>query len=66
MGMLLLPQRDKGRLDPVPDGGQAVDTCMAGSAKGDQKAALMDTWTAMMNRELTVRPTRPTAVAIAI
>jgi hypothetical protein len=59
MGMLLLPQRDKSRLDPVPDGGQTMDTCMAGSAKGDQKAALM-------NRELTVSPTRLTAVAIAI
>ena len=64
--MLLVPDWDQRRLEPAAHGTEPVDTGMAGGAKGNQKPALMDARTAVMNGELTVRPTRPAATTVAL
>jgi hypothetical protein len=43
-----------------------VDTGVAGGAKSNQKPALMDARTAVMNDELTIGPTGTTAAAVAV
>ena len=61
-----MPDRDQRRLEPATHGTEPVDTGMAGGAKGNQKPALMDARTAVMNGELAIRPTGPAAATVAL
>ena len=63
--MLLVPDRHQRRFDPAAHGAQPVNPSVAGRTKGDEQARLMHTGTAVMNGELSLRPTGAAATTVA-
>ncbi len=64
--MLLVPDRDQGRFDPVVKRLKPVDARVAGGAKGQQKAGVMEARSAVVDGQLPIRPTALTTTAVAI
>ena len=64
--MLLFPEGNERRLDPMAQRAEPVDAGMAGGAQGDQEARLMDPGPAVMDRQFTVGPTAAAAAAVAL
>ena len=64
--MLLLPQGNERRFEPVPQRLQPVDARMTGGAKRQQKTRVMDPGAAVMDGEFLLCPTPPAAAAVAV
>ena len=52
-GMLLFPEGNERRLDPMAQRAEPVDAGMAGGAQSNQEARLMDPGSAVMDRQFT-------------
>jgi hypothetical protein len=65
-GMLLFPEGNERRLDPMAQRAEAVDAGMAGGAQSNQEARLMDPGSAVMDRQFMGRPTAAAAAAVAL
>ena len=66
MGMLLAPQRDERRLEPISEGTQPVDLGVAAGAQGDQKARLMDSRPTVVDGELASRPAATASAVVTL
>ena len=64
--MLLLPEGNERRLDPMAQRAEPVDAGMAGGAQSNQEARLMDAGSAVMDRQFMGRPTAAAAAAVAL
>ena len=64
--MLLFPQGNERRLDPMAQRAEPVDAGMAGGAQSNQVARLMDPGSAVMDRQFIGRPTGAAAAAVAL
>ena len=64
--MLLFPESNERRLDPMAQRAEPVDAGVAGGAQSNQVARLMDPGSAMMDRQFMGRPTAAAAAAVAL
>ena len=64
--MLLFPEGNERRLDPMAQRAEAVDAGMASGAQSNQKARLMDPGSAVVHRQRPFRPTAAAAAAVAL
>ena len=65
MWVLLLPQGHERGLEPAAQGNEAMDAGMAGGAKRNQQARVMDARPAMVDGEFLLSATGAAAVAVA-
>ena len=63
--MLLPPEGNERRFDPVAQDAEAVDAGVAGGAEGNQEPGLMDSGSAVVDGEVLVRATGLAAAAVA-
>ena len=64
--MLLFPEGNERRLDPMAQRAEAVDAGMASGAQSNQEARLMDPGSAVMDRQFMGRPTAAAGAAVAL
>jgi hypothetical protein len=64
--MLLLPEGNQRRLDPMAQSLQPVDAGVAGGTESNQPAAVMEAGPTVMHAELPLRPTAAAAAAVAL
>jgi hypothetical protein len=63
--VLLAPERDERRLDPVPDRLQPMNASVAGRTEGDQKPGVVDSGPAVMDGEFLLGPAAAATAAVA-
>jgi hypothetical protein len=65
-GVLLVPDRNQGGLEPAAHGAEPVHTGVAGGTQRNLQSALMDAGAAVMNGEFTLSPTTLTLPTVAL
>jgi hypothetical protein len=64
--VLLLPEGNERRFQPVPDRAEPVDARVAGGTKGNEQTPAVDAGTAVMDSQLIGIPTALAAAAVAL